>query len=151
MSGLTEDFNNGRSAQFNRNTGKIFIGENRYEPILYTNSGYTDVTLVAGQPWGRITTSGQGLPLKSDAVDGSQIPLGILRDDHIVEAGDTVTVYICVAGDVAEEEITLAKSGDTLNTVISSRRLRDRIAADTLGIKIVATADDLTGYDNDLE
>ena len=54
------------------------------------------------------------------------------------------------AGDVAEEMILFfngAATGMSLDYVVSDRRMRDRLAADTVGIKIVPCVD-LTGYDN---
>ena len=95
---------------------------------------------------GRISASGLIIPLTSGASDGSQFPLGVLLEDTTIEGGDTQELTIAVAGDVVESKIKLQGS-DTLNTVISGRRIRDRIGADTVGIKLVG-ADQMTGLDN---
>lgn len=153
MSETTEEFNNGQSAQFNRNVAKIFLGRNVYDhaQFTYVNSTYEDVTIPAGKMLGRVNASGKVAIMKSGNSDGSQFPCGVLREDHVFPAGASTTrdVYFCTGGDVAEEELSFDGS-DTMNTVVDGRIYRDRIAADTVGIKIVRTADDLTGFDNDL-
>src|SRR5690606_20531075 len=111
-----------------------------------SNSAYDAVTLSAGTLMGRVAATGWIKPLASGSSDGSQFPVGVLANDITVDGGDLVTVSICVAGDVAEEKIILQGS-DTMETTISSRRLRDRIAADTVGIKLVTSTDN-SAYDN---
>ncbi len=150
MSEITQVFNDGDSAQFNRDVSKIFIGCNEYEARSYTNSTYDDVTLLAGTVMGIVATSGQLKPLTSGASDGSQFCVGILRETHIVEAGDQVDIFVCVSGKVAEEKLLLQDS-DTLETVVSGRRIRDKIAAETVGVLIIPPADELTGWDNTIQ
>ncbi len=126
---------------------KIFIWDNRYEQGTYTNPTGDEVTLAKGTLMGRIATSQKLVPLVSSASDGSQYPVGILADDYVVDYGASANVTICIGGDVAEELVILA-SGDTLSTLVSSRSLRDRIAGDTLGIKLVS-GEQMTAYDNE--
>jgi hypothetical protein len=147
MSTLTQVFNNGHVAQFDRNTSSIFIGGNRYDIRVYTNPSASPVTLVAGTVMGTVFLTGKILPLTSAATDGSQIPVGILKESFTVAGSATVSLYICIGGDVAEEMIVL-QGADTLATVVSEKTLRDRLASDTLGIKIVRPADNLTAADN---
>ena len=130
----------------NFDTSKTFVWNVRTATANYTNSTYDDVTLQQGTLMGRISASGLIVPLTSGASDGSQFPLGVLLEDTTIEAGDTQELTIAVAGDVVESKILLQGS-DTLNTVISGRRIRDRIGADTVGIKLVG-ADQMTGLDN---
>jgi hypothetical protein len=130
----------------NFDTSKTFVWNVRTATANYTNSTYDDVTLQQGTLMGRISSSGLIVPLTSGASDGSQFPLGVLLEDTTIEAGDTQELTIAVAGDVVESKILLQGS-DTLNTVISGRRIRDRIGADTVGIKLVG-ADQMTGLDN---
>jgi hypothetical protein len=147
MSTLTQVFNNGHVAQFDRNTSSIFIGGNRYDIRVYTNPSASPVTLVAGTVMGTVFLTGKILPLTSAATDGSQNPVGILKEGITVAGSATVSLYICIGGDVAEEMIVL-QGADTLATVVSGKTLRDRLASDTLGIKIVRPADNLTAADN---
>ena len=123
----------------NYDTAKIFIWNNRYESGEYTNPSTSgaEVTLAKGTLMGRVSATQKLKPLVSTASDGSQFPVGILADDYTVDYLESATVFICTAGDVAEELVVLA-SGDTFNTVISSRSIRDRIAADTVGINLVS-------------
>lgn len=114
---------------------KIFVFENRYENMNYVNSGYDDVTLVEGTVMGK-TIDGVIVPLQSDATDGSQFPIGILACDAVIAAGDSVMLPVCVSGDVVSDKLVLVKTGDTLATIISSRSIRDRIGADTVGVKV---------------
>lgn len=138
--------NNGQQAIINTNTAKIFVWNNRYISASYTNSTYDAVTIPAGTLMGRVHATGEVIPLASGASNGSQFPLGVLASDYTVDAGDTVTVSLCVEGDVVEAYVVLDGS-DTMDTVISARTIRDRIGADTVGIKLVGETE-LTGYDN---
>jgi hypothetical protein len=147
MSSNTIVLNNGQQAIINFDLAKMFVWNNRYEKADYTNSTYDPVTLAAGTVMGRIAATQEIVPLDPEAVDGSQFPVGILAQDITVDEGETVSLYICVAGDVVENGLTLPE-GSTMNTVISSRSIRDRIASDTVGIKLVPSTD-LTGYDNE--
>jgi hypothetical protein len=131
-------------------TSKIFLRDKRFEQgtFDYTNSTYDDVTIYAGTLLGRIAATNKLVVLTSAASNGSQFPVGILAQDITVEAGDSYsdTVNMCVAGDVAVERL-IFQGSDTLNTVVSTRTLRDRIGADTVGVKLVS-ATELTEYDN---
>lgn len=147
MSNQTVSLNTGNQAIIKTDTAKIFLWNNRYESADYTNGGGAPVVLPKGTVMGRINATGKVAPLTSAAVDGSQFPCGILNEDWTVAAGATQNVSFCVAGDVAEEKVIL-QGADTLATVVTGRTLRDRIASDTVGIKLVAGTE-LTGYDNE--
>jgi hypothetical protein len=129
------------------NTAKLFLWNNRYDKATFSNASGDTVTLAAGTLMGRIATTQKVVALDSSASDGSQFPVGILASDYIVEDGDSVDVTYCVAGDVAEELVILAY-GDEFSTAISGRSIRDRIASDTVGIKLVTT-EELTDFDNE--
>lgn len=142
--------NTNNQAQINTDTSKIFVFNNRYENSTYdkTNSTYDDIVIPAGTLMGRIASTQKVIPLASGASDGSQFPIGVLAEDITVPASSSVSksVSICVAGDVVQTKIELDGS-DTLATVISDRSIFDRIQADTVGIKLVSTAE-MTDYDN---
>lgn len=146
MSAQTVRNNTGNQLTVDTDRSKIFLWRNRYDNADYTNASGGSVTLAAGTLLGRISATGKVIPLASAAADGSQFPVGILADDYIVANGATISLAFCVSGDVATEKVVLA-GADTLDTVISSRRIRDRIAADTVGIKLVATSE-MTDFDN---
>jgi len=146
MSTATIALNTANQLNINRDTAKVFLGSNRYEPEVHTNITGAEETLVAGTVMGRIAATGLLLPLKSAAVDGSQYPVGILTEDVTLAIAASANVSICVAGDVAEEQLGF-DGADDLSTIIDGRQLGDRIASDTVGIKLVPTTE-LTGYDN---
>ena len=147
MSKVTNVLDNDNSQFNNYDSSKIFVGENQYEVGSYTNDEYADSPLEAGTLMGRVASSGKLIQLKSNATDGSQFPVGILTQDHTVAGGDTINATICVAGRVVEDKDVL-EAGDSLETIIDSwRRLRDHIASDTVGIKLVPSTE-LTATDN---
>jgi hypothetical protein len=151
MSTINQGFNDGQSAQYDRSIAKIFLGRNSYDRGQFTNHGYTPLFIPAGTLVGRNTTTPEHVELLNSAgSDGSQFPIGITREDHTIAGGANVQIYYCTAGDVAEEMIVFPTPGDDMNTVVVNKTYRDRIASDTVGIKIVRTADDLTDVENEI-
>ena len=150
--GQTTGTNTNNQLTVNSDTSKIFIGDNRHDLFDYAydnTAGPDDVTIPAGTLFGRIHATGKVTPLTSGASDGSQYPIGILREDKTILYGEEFDgqVTLCVEGRVAEDKV-IFQGSDTLNTVISDRRLRDRIGSDTVGIKLVVSTE-ITAYDND--
>jgi hypothetical protein len=131
----------------NQDTSKIFVWDNRTATFNFNNATYADIDLTAGMIMGRISATGLIQQLDASASDGSQFPIGILFESQTVEAGDTVQLTVCVSGDVVENKVVL-KSGTTMNSVISGRRLFDRIGSDTVGVKLVQDSEELTTFDN---
>jgi hypothetical protein len=138
--------NNGQQMIVNTDLAKIFVWDNRFESANYTNSTYDPVTLPAGTLMGKISATQEIVPLTSAASDGSQFPVGVLNQTSVIAAGATVALAYCVSGDVVESGVIL-QGADTMDTVISSRSIRDRIGADTVGVKLVGSTE-LTGFDN---
>jgi len=134
----------------NVDQSKIFLGENEFISGKISNATGADVTLLAGTLLGRISTAGGTFgelkALDKDSTDGSQFPVGVLTEDLLVPATSFTNCTACVAGYVAEEKLVFA-SGESLDSVVSSRTLRDRIAGDTLGIRLLS-ATNLTKTDN---
>jgi hypothetical protein len=125
---------------------KIFLGENRYATGTYTNSTGSEVTLAAGTLLGRVSGTEKLLPLASAATDDSNIPLGILSHTVTVANGADKNLTFAVEGDIAEE-LVIFQGSDGFATVVADRTLRDRIGADTVGIKLVSTTEN-TIFDN---
>ncbi len=148
MSKQTIKLNTGQQAIIDTDVSKIFVWDNRFDNFDFNNDGYDDITPKGGTVMGRISATGKIKPLRSDNADGSEIPIGILNQDRVIAAGETVNVAICVAGDVVADKLIFEKTGDTLDTVVSGKRLRDRIGSDTVGIKLVGGTE-LTKTDND--
>lgn len=149
MSSNSVSYNNGRQVQVNTNLAKLFpFGSENRQVYQYTNSTYDPVTLQAGTVMGVIAATGYVTPMTSGAADGSQYPIGILADDYTIDEGNTMNLSIMTKGQVRADMILLQGS-DTLSTVVSGRRIFERIASDSCGIYIVGVAN-LTTYDNSL-
>jgi len=147
MSKATEILKTQNQVHTDFDISKIFIWDNRFEQHDFKNTTGGLLTILAGTLLGKITATNELEILKSAAVDGSEIPVGILAEESIDFAiAEIKQVNICIAGDVAEEKIIL-DGADTLATMIDGRSIRDRIKADTMGIKPVVK-DELTGFDN---
>lgn len=142
-----EVLNNGQQSITNTDTSKIFVFNNRFETASFTNDDlYDPVQLTSGMLMGRIAATNKVVQLVKGASDGSQLPVGVLLNDHMVDEGETVNVSICVSGDVVQDKIILL-AGTAMTDVISGKTLKDRIGSDTVGIKLVSSTE-LTGYDN---
>ena len=111
-------------------TSKIFVGNNRFIQESITAAA----DLAVGTVLDRVTATGVLSPLNSATAANNKIPVGILAQP--VANGETKTVNICIDGDVVEDKIVLGGT-DTLATVISGRKIKDLIAGQTAGIKIV--------------
>lgn len=148
MSSINIRVNTGLQITTDYDLAKIFVWNNRYENDSYVNnSNYNPVTILAGTVMGRITTTGYVQPSSASAVDGSQRPIGILANDVVQLAGGTSKkVSLCVSGDVAAEQLIFF-FGDTLETVSDGRRFKDRIQADSVGLKLVYRTE-MSGFDN---
>lgn len=137
MSKVTSTLLTGNQAITNYDLAKIFVYNNRYETGSINNSLYSPLTLLAGTVMGRVALSNNLMPWSSNAINGSQYPIGILAADCVIQDGDSLNVPICIAGDVVQDKIICFHAGDTLTTVVSSKTLFDRIGSDSVGIKIV--------------
>ncbi len=138
---------NRNNLQVNYDFEKIFLFNNNYISVQYTNPSATEVaTLNAGLVVGRVSASRLILPLVGTATDGSQYVLGILASTVQVAPSATLTVNVCIEGDVNEAAVTFA-GAQTYDTVVSGRVLRDKIAAETAGIRLTGTIEN-TAFDN---
>jgi hypothetical protein len=149
MSSATVRVNTGQQITTDYELGKIFLWNNRYENDSYVNnSNYNPQTILAGTVMGRVTVTGFLQPSNAAAVDGSQRPIGILAQDIIgLASGSTRRASICVAGDVDANKCIFL-FGDTMETVADGRRFRDRIQADSVGIKLIFGSTEMTDFDN---
>lgn len=148
----TVAFRNKNQLFINTDLTQIFVWNNRYENVEFTfENTDDDITLPAGLVVGRVLATGKVIPWVSDAADGSQYPIGVLNSAVDIAYGETFddTVSICVAGDVAEDKVTVADSGDTLDSEIGStqRTCRDWLSSVTSAIRLVSSTQH-TMYDN---
>lgn len=131
------------------NYEQIFIFDNKYlSGQTFLNDTGAEADFDEGLVVGRIAADRKLVPLDPAAVDGSQYPVGILArgTGTLAIAGET-TVTICNYGDVNENAVSF-EGATTLDSIVDLRTLRDRIASDTMGIKLVL-ADELSEFDNE--
>lgn len=146
MSSYNTRLNTGQQITTDYDLSKIFIWNNRYENDSYiNNSNYNPITLLVGTVMGRIASTGYIVPCYASAVDGSQDPIGVLANDIILSAGQSKQASICIAGDVASNKLIFLY-GDSLETVVAGKRMKDRIQANSLIILRAST--EMTDYDN---
>jgi hypothetical protein len=148
MSSINLRLNTGQQITTDYDLSKIFVWDNRYENDTYVNnSNYNPETILAGTVMGRVTNTGYLQPCSASAVDGSQNPIGVLAQDVInLPGGSSQKCYICVSGDVMAEKLIFF-FGDSLDTIVNGRRFKDRLQADTVGIKLVYRTE-MTDFDN---
>lgn len=141
-----ENIENGDNFQLNQyDTSIIFLRDNKYTTEPYNNTGYAAVTLTAGTVVGRIAATNYIVPVNAGASDGSQFPIGLIAQNVTVAASSSKNVPICTEGEVAEEKINFDDVDDTLDTIVSDIRYKDRLK----GIGIVPIAGtELSAYDN---
>lgn len=124
---------------------KIFVFDNKYRTISIAASG-ADVELEIGMLIGTISASGLGAIMASGSSDGSQFPTGVCAETKTIADGDTEDVLICIGGHVVDDKLVFDGTDD-LDTAVSSRIYRDRLASDTLGIYLVDD-NELSAADN---
>lgn len=134
----------------NYDTSKTFVWGNRFQTESYTNDTYDPITLATGTVMGRVFATGKVVPFASDAVDGSEEPIGVLQEGFVAEGGTTSNVSICVAGDVVQSKLVFGNGTDTLETQITNlgnRRVKDALQGMSVAIKLIASTE-LSQTDN---
>lgn len=141
---------NGNTLQVNTDRTKIFIGDNEYiSGQTFKNNTGSTAEFAEGTLVGRESDTGDLVPLASGTgTNGENIPVGILvgGTGSLADAATETGKSICISGKVSESKLVL-QGADTLETVIATRRLKDRILGDTKGIILVSSVN-LTSYDN---
>jgi len=124
----------------NYDTQKLLLGENTFGSGTYTNGTGAEVTLPAGTVLGRVHASGKLAPYKSAATDGTQFVVGVLIEEYTVADGASATIGYCDSGNVNQNMISLDGT-DTLETVVSGRRIKDKIGAESVGVKLISSSE----------
>lgn len=145
MSTVTNVLQTGNQLTSNFDLSKFLLGFNSFaQPAPSVTASGADVVLLQGEVMGRIHATGLIIPLAIAAVDGSQIPVGVVIADQTILDGDTDSVNLVNKGRVAESKINFA-GAETLDSVVDERRLRDWL--NDIGLKLMA-GEELTGTDN---
>ncbi len=138
--------NNGQQASVKTDRSNTFLWDVRTAKTAHTNLTGSEEIIPIGTLLGRINATGEVTPLKSAAVDGSEFPIGILYQEVTLAIAATENLTYAVAGDVEETKIVF-DGADDLDTIVDGKILRDRIGADTVGIKLVA-GEEIQKFDN---
>jgi hypothetical protein len=139
--------NTGRQSITHTDTSKIFIGDNRYKSELCHNSDYADLELKAGTVLGRVAATGWVKVCRSDAADGSQLPIGILAEDVTIDGqAPAQSIPVCVGGDVVGSKLIWNRAADNLETTVSARRYKDHLLVFNIYTK---DSTELSAKDND--
>lgn len=150
----TTDPNTSNHVRYDINVDNIFLAfPNQQKKLTFVNGTASERTIAAGTLVG-ITTADQTVAkvLKSDASDGSEHPYGFLLYDTVIPAGASEEVEALVGyGDdqasIFADKITLEKSGDTLDTVITQLGISIRAAIQAYClVRVQSSATDVSGY-----
>lgn len=120
---------------------KIFLFDNKYRIVTIAASG-SDLELKSGSLIGAVGATYQ---LYKSGTSNIQL-IGVCAENITIGDGSSAEVSICIGGKIAENKL-IFDGTDTLETIVSNKTIRDRIASDTLGIDLAAT-DELTASDN---
>jgi hypothetical protein len=158
--GATEKVRTSNQLFVDYDTKKVFVWNNRYDQGLFDEpDGSGEFTLSEGQVIGRIASSGKLKICASDATDGSQIPIGVVKGSYtMAESATNQNITYCISGDVDQSSLLFSGSEDldTTVTIVNDpdgtpsdtsnvRTMRDLIQS--VGIRLVA-ADELENFDN---
>ena len=113
----------------------------------YENISGGAETLIVGQVMGVVSATGNYVPCKSAAVDGSQVPRAILFTD-ITEAADGATIEVTLVdgGEYNVNELVFDGT-DTLDTLVGGVRMEDLLRGNARSLKLV-DVEDRSAYDN---
>lgn len=140
--------NTGDQAIINTRSTQIFLFNNVSAEGDIGNSTYDPITYPIGTVLGRQSSNGRLKPFVASASDGSQYPIGILRDDYTVVDGDVRAVYYCNGGDVAAE-LLVFQGSDTLESTVANaggRRVKDLLQSE--GVRVIYATNVSGDFDN---
>lgn len=136
----------GQSAVANTDRSNIFLNGIRTAKGNIANATGSAVTVLEGTVMGRIGSTDKLTPFTSGANDGSQHPIGILADTYIIPASSSLDVFMVNGGDVAADKL-LFQGADSLETIISSRRVKDLLRTNGMALQLISSTE-LTKFDN---
>lgn len=137
-------------ATFDVLISKIFLFNNSYlADQTYKNTTGALESVVPGTVVGRIALTQEIAAFKSDATDGSEIPIGIMRNEitDLAIGGTVQYIAPCNGGQVNEDLLVFVKTGDTLDTLVGGVSVRDLLIRNSKDLELKKVSDD-TGYDN---
>lgn len=146
MAEVTSTSYSGGMRVTNYSNEKLLLFGCDFTSATYTSEDAYDETLAIGTVMGRIAATGKVVPIDSAASDGSQFPVGVLTATYEVASGSDVEVRMVVSGEI-NGNMLVFPNGEDLDTIVSSKQMRDRLASDTVGL-ILSFPDELSELDN---
>lgn len=92
------------------------------------NNGAETWQILEGTVLG-VAADGYIYPTRSDATDGSQVPIGVSAKNCIIKPGETITASICTAGEVIKDLLIFALGSDNLDTLVNGRPYKDLLTS----------------------
>ena len=148
---VTEVNETSNQAHFDYDVSKIFVNNNRYTSGDFLNDSGGVLSYAPGLVVARIAATNKIVPFDGTGVDGSQIPIGILKSTvtDLADAAEQV-VNVCISGDVVEDKIIL--DAGTLDSVVTigtgtenTRIVKDMIQSLSI---VIVDSEELTEFDN---
>lgn len=147
MSEANQVFNNGNMTITNYDITKLFLRDTRFVTAEFTNGTGAELVLPAGTLLARTGADNKAVIIdKTATTTGAQIPLGVNASSVTIAIAATVTLTVCVRGEI-EKSLVVLPAGTDYDDNIQGRTLEDRIMGDTLGILLI-TSENLTEFDN---
>lgn len=111
------------------------------------DAGGPDVELLQGMIMARVAATGKIVTFDSagTAGGGSDYPVGVCVVDQTISAGTEENVLMVNKGKIAESKINFFEAGDSLDTVVGVKTVRDWL--NVLGLEL-AGGEELTKIDN---
>lgn len=128
----------------NYSNEKLLMFDNTFQEATYTNSDAYDETLAIGTVMGRVASTGKVVVFDKDNSDGSQFPIGVLVADYTVGAGDDATLTMVIGGEI-NGNMLVFPNGETVETVVSSRQVKDWLQLANINLSYPA---ELSALDN---
>jgi Bacteriophage lambda head decoration protein D len=145
MAEVTDTTYSGGMRVTNYSNEKLPIFGCQYAVGTFENSDAYPVDLAIGTVMGRVSATGNILPLDTDATDGSQFPIGVLSASYTVADGDEMELSMIVGGEINQNMLVFVDPADTLSTVVDGRQLRDHLQLANIQLR---TLDELSELDN---
>lgn len=146
MSTITEVTRTGNQMNTSYDVSKVALGNNEFITADYTSTDAIDIA--EGTVFGRIHATGKIAILDKDASNGSATPVGVFYNGiggtKSVGAATTVSLTLINKGKVNASKLAFA-AGTTINSVVSSRQLRDHL--NDIGL-VLESSTQLSGLDN---
>ena len=120
----------------------------------FTVKQFAAAALTRGDVMGRISADGKLVPIVTaalTAVDGSQYPQYILAEDVDATGGDIANVSVYHVGEFADFGVTFADAETLASLVVLATggfSITVKEALRMAGILVVASDDDITGFEN---